>query len=150
MIISVIRRFFVVTHALTSRSGDDAGDQARGAPTASPAPAKSSKAAADAKKGAKKRKQKQAKARSKRSAGAKYSTADMILLGVVCICSLWAGYQLLMSSGGLGRFGGSAGGDNGLFPGEGQRVGGGGSGGGGGGAPARTAKHKRSFEIASD
>lgn len=43
------------------------------------------KAAAGAKKGAKKRKRKQAKARNKRAAGAKYSFADMVLLGVVCV-----------------------------------------------------------------
>ena len=43
------------------------------------------KAAAGANKGAKKRKQKQAKARNKRAAGAKYSTGDMLLLGLVCI-----------------------------------------------------------------
>lgn len=61
----------------------------------------------------------------------------MILLGVVCFCSLWAGYQLLLSSGTLARFG--AGGDDERFPGDGQRLGG----------AARTAKHKRSWGIAS-
>jgi hypothetical protein len=43
------------------------------------------KAAGGAEKGAKKRKRKQAKARNKRAAGAKYSFADMVLLGVVCV-----------------------------------------------------------------
>jgi hypothetical protein len=96
------------------------------------------KAAAGAKKGAKKRKRKQAKARNKRAAGAKYSFADLVLLGVVCVGSLWAGLQLLSSSGMLARMTTSS---DEQFPGNGQRL--------GSGAP-RTAKHKPSFGIAND
>lgn len=57
---------------------------------------------------------------------------------VLRACSLWAGYQLLSSSGMLARIGTSS---DDHFPGNGQRL--------GGGAP-RTAKHKPSFGIAND
>ena len=63
-----------------------AADRGRARDTArSTAAGGSDKAAGGAKKGAKKRKRKQAKARNKRAAGAKYSFADMVLLGVVCV-----------------------------------------------------------------
>ena len=63
-----------------------AGDRGRARDAArSTASGSGDKAADGAKKGAKKRKQKRAKARNKRAAGAKYSFADMVLLGVVCV-----------------------------------------------------------------
>ena len=66
--------------------GLPAGDRGRARDAArSTASGDTSKAGAGAKKGGKKRKQKRAKARNKRAAGAKYSFADMILLGAICV-----------------------------------------------------------------
>lgn len=112
-----------------------AGDKARGSPGAAPSAAsKGNRAPAAAKKGGK-RGQKQAKARTKRAAGASYSTADLILLGVVAACSLWAGYQLLGGSTLWERYNNVR---NGAFLVAGHRL---------GGAP-RTAKHKRAVGAA--